>query len=123
MNSLQKVLTVAAVVLAILFAYEWHRVKLAEAGPAALVRDINDHTAGGMLRPDVESYLAQRGGDVSYDPADASGRTSGVDHVIFRNIRHLGDSTEDLKADFFYDQGDHLTYYTMRRTWNRPKRQ
>ncbi len=120
MNTLQKVLTGIAVVLAIIFAYEYYQVKKAEAGPAHLMQDVRDHTFGGAPRADLEAYFSKRGGAVDFEPEDGSRHSYGVDHVTFRNIRHLGESREDLKVDLHYDQGDHLIYYTMRRVWIRP---
>lgn len=117
---MQTGLIAAAIFLLILFGYELHKSRLADAGPAQLVRDINDHAVGGVARSDLEPYLSERGGDVSYDPTP-TGHASSVDHVIFRSIRRISDSTEDLHADFFYDQGDHLLYFTMRNIWNKPK--
>jgi hypothetical protein len=121
MNNAQKVMTGIVLLLAVVFVYEWKQVKNAENGPAKLVTDINDHAYGGVMRADLEPYLEQRGGDVAYDVVEGGGRTSGVDHVVFRNIRHLGESTENLNADFYYDQGNQLIYYSLRRVWDKPK--
>jgi hypothetical protein len=120
MNNFQKVLAAMVLILAVIFVYEWQQVTKAEAGPAKLIRDINDHASGGMLRSDLEPYLEQRGGDLSYDPVEGNVRTSGVDHVIFRNIRHLGTSREDLKGEFYFDRGDHLVGFTLHRVWSKP---
>ena len=117
---MQTGLIAAAIVALILLGYELHKSTVANAGPAQLVRDINDHAIGGIARADLEPYLSERGGDVSYDPTQ-NGRASGVDHVIFRNVRRISDSTEDLHVDFFYDQSDHLLYFTTRHVWNKPK--
>jgi hypothetical protein len=119
MNKFQVSLITVGLLLSGVFTYEWQKVKQAEAGPAKLIRDLNDHAVGGMLRADLEPYLAQRGGDLSYDLVQGDGRTSGIDHVQFRNIRHLGDSREDLLGDFYYDQGDHLVYFALRRKWQK----
>jgi hypothetical protein len=121
MNKYQITLIALALLLSSCFAYEWQRVKRAEEGPAKLIHDINDHAVGGILRTDLEPYLSERGGDLSYDVVQGDGRTSGVDHVLFRNIRHLGDSREDLAGDFYYDQGDHLVYFALRRKWRKLK--
>jgi hypothetical protein len=118
---MQKGLIAATVVLLIIFGYELHKSRLADAGPAQLVRDINDHAVGGVARADLEPYLSTRGGDVSYEPTAQAGRNSGVDHAIFRDVRRISNSTEDLHADFFYDQSDHLMYFSMRHVWNKPK--
>lgn len=122
MNAFQYILSLIAILLAMIFAFEWREVKKAEAGPAQLIHDINDHAYGGMPRADLEPYLVRRGGDVTYDPTPGMGHTSGADHVLFRNIRHLGDARENLKADFYYDATDHLTYFVMRRYWEHPKK-
>lgn len=121
MNNTQKIMAGIALLLAIVFVFEWKHVHSAENGPAKLVSDISDHAFGGATRTDLEPYLSQRGGDVSYDALEGNARTSGVDHVVFHNIRHLGESTENLHADFYYDQGNQLTYYTLRRVWEKPK--
>jgi hypothetical protein len=121
MSNLQRGLAGTALLLAMVLVYEWRQAVKSEAGPAELIHDVNDHATGGALRAELEPYLEHRGGDVSYDSTVGSGRTSGVDHAIFRDIRHLGEAREDLKADFYYDQGDHLMYFTLRRTWNKPK--
>lgn len=119
MNRFHIALTTLALLLSGSLAYEWQKVKQAEAGPAKLIRDINDHAVGGMQRADLEPYLSQRGGDLSYDLVQGDARMSGVDHVLFRNIRHLGDSREDLLGDFYYDQGDHLVYFALHRKWQK----
>jgi hypothetical protein len=121
MTNSQKIMTGIAIVLAVLFVYEWQAVKKSETGPAKLRRDINDHAVGGALRSDLEPYLSRRGGDVSYDPTPGPAHSASADHVIFRNIRHLGNQTENLNADFYYDAGDHLVYYTLHPVWEKPK--
>lgn len=119
MNKFHATSIALAVLLSGSFVYEWRKVKQTEAGPAKLIRDINDHAVGGILRADLEPYVSQRGGDLSYDLVQGDERTSGVDHVLFRNIRHLGDSREDLVGDFYFEQGDHLTYFALRRKWQK----
>jgi hypothetical protein len=122
MTNSQKIMAAIAVVLAIILVYELQAVKKSESGPAKLVRDINDHAIAGALRSDLEPYLSQRGGDVSYDPSPGLGHSSSADHVVFHNIRHIGNRIQNLKADFYYDAGDHLVYFTLHPVWENPKR-
>jgi hypothetical protein len=120
MKIVSKILLGLVVVLTIAFVVEWQRVKKAEEGPAQLVRDIDQHAFGGVERTDLEDYLSRRGGDISVETADGDSGTSSVDHVVFRDIRHLGDRREDLHGEFHYDAGDHLVYYSLKRTWTKP---
>jgi hypothetical protein len=119
MKIVSKILIGLAVILTIAVAIEWQRVKKAEAGPAELVHDIDQHAFGGVLRTDLEDYLAQRGGDLSANSEEGDSAAASVDHVVFRDIRHLGNRREDLLGEFHYDAGDHLVYYTLKRTWTK----
>jgi len=121
MTNFQKILAGVALVLLFALIFEWQSVRKAEAGPAKLVHDINDHAFGGAPREDLEPWLARRGGDVSFEEKPGPGHSTGVDHVIFRNIRHIGDSIQNLKGDFYYDAGGHLVYYELHRAWEKPK--
>jgi hypothetical protein len=122
MTNSQKIMAAIAVVLAVILVYQWQAVKKSENGPAKLMHDINDHALAGVLRSDLEPYLSQRGGDVSYDPTPGQAHSASSDHVIFRNIRHIGNRIQNLKADFYYDAGDHLVYYTLHPAWENQKR-
>lgn len=121
MKTMHIILLGIAFVIGLALYHEWEAVKRAEAGPAILLRDIDQHAFGGTPRSDLEPYLQRRGGDVAYEVADGLPRASSVDHVIFRNIRHLGETQENLNGEFYYDQGEHLVYYTLKRSWQKPK--
>lgn len=122
MNKYQKILVGIALILVIIFLYEWQQSRKADAIPKQLVKDINDHVFGGMPRADLEPWLSRRGGDVSFDPTPGPGNSASADHAVFRNIRHIGDRRQDLRGDFYYDQGDHLVYFVLHRVWEKPAR-
>ncbi len=122
MSATQYILCLIAILLAMVLVYQWKEVNKAEEGPKKLLIDINDHAFGGMPRADLEPWLSRRGGDVKYQPVDGNPRVSGVDHVIWHNIRHIGDAQENLEGEFYYDQGEHLTYFVTHRIWERPQK-
>ncbi len=122
MNTLQYILCLLAILLGMVLVYEWKEVNKAEEGPKKLLVDIRDHAYGGVPRSELEPWLSRRGGDVQFQVIDAPGRIGGVDHVVWRNIRHLGDAREDLYGDFFYDKGDYLTYFVTRPRWENTKK-
>ena len=119
---MQKVLAAIAVVLAIVLFFQWRAVEKSEAGTKQLIADVNSHAYGGAPREELESYLSSRGGDVNFENLENKARAFSVDHVVFRNIRHLNDAREDLHVELYYDEGDHLTYFTIQRVWERPKK-
>ncbi len=121
MNTLQYILCLVAIFLGMVLVYEWKQVNKAEDGPKKLLIDIRDHAFGGVPRSDLEPWLSRRGGDVQYEAIDAPGRIGGVDHVVWHDVRHMGDAHEDLHGDFYYDKGDYLTYFITRPVWERPK--
>lgn len=122
MTTFQKIMAAVAVTLAVILIIEWRSVRTAEAGPAKLVKDINDHAFGGAPRSDLEPWLSQRGGAVTYEATNGEMHSASVDRVVWHDIRHIGDSHENLLADFYYDSGDHLVYFSMRRVWEKPKK-